>query len=122
MKNINININNIPTFFKLLFIFLVAYVLFFITGEIIYCDDGLIPVNEAYYYEGLIQVNESLLMKDLYQLMRLIMHPRPILIVEKPIINKELYRIHTHYLETVNLYIKLIMRVYNQHPKVIVMN
>jgi len=48
MKNFNLNINYKPTFFKLLFLFVVFSFHLFFTGEVL-CDDGLIPVNEDDY-------------------------------------------------------------------------
>ena len=58
MKKININ-KYIPSIFKLLFVILVTFLVFFITGDVIHCDDGIIPVSQSYDYEGLIPVNES---------------------------------------------------------------
>lgn len=54
-----LNIYFKPTNIKLFFIVLAIFIFFFATADVIHCDDGLIPVNESYYYEGLIPVNES---------------------------------------------------------------
>jgi hypothetical protein len=59
MKEFNKDISYKSTFLKLLLIALVVFISFFLTAGVIHCDDGLIPVNELYYYEGLIPVNES---------------------------------------------------------------
>lgn len=50
---------NKPAFFKFLFLGLLTCIIFYLTADVLHCDDGLIPVNDSYYYDGLIPVNES---------------------------------------------------------------